>query len=129
MTQRLLAVALAGALLGGLAPAAEAAFVSKSQAREYLLRVVPRGAPRVMLDDKRAAFFRTDKVSVPLRGCHRRSAAAVSCGVTARLVPDVAHRKRNWWPISCRGEVLVRRLGDGTLQGKQGDYTCRTVRP
>jgi hypothetical protein len=43
-------------------------------------------------------------------------------------VPDAAHRKRNWWPISCRGAVLVRRLDDGSLTGTQGPYSCRTER-
>jgi hypothetical protein len=44
------------------------------------------------------------------------------------LVPDAAHRRKNWWPISCRGSVLVGRMADGRLRGKQRDYVCRTTR-
>jgi hypothetical protein len=127
--KRLIAVALAAALLGGVAPTADAAFVSKRAARDYLLDAVPRGAPRVLLGGERAAFFRTAELWVePARSCHRRSAVAVSCRFRARLVPDAAHRKRNWWPISCSGEAVVQRLGDGRLKGSQRDYVCRTVR-
>jgi hypothetical protein len=83
----------------------------------------------VLLHDERSAFFHTDQVWVePASRCHRRAADAVSCRVRTLLVPDAAHRKRNWWPISCRGAVLVRRLADGRLKGSQLNYTCRTVR-
>jgi hypothetical protein len=129
-TKPLITVAVAVALLGGWAPPADAASVSKREARRYLLRHVPPAAPRVLLRDERSGFFRTARLSVePARRCRRRSAAAVSCRFRARLVPDAAHRKRNWWPISCRGAVLVRRRRDGRLQGYQRDYVCRTVRP
>ena len=125
-----LALVLAVALSGGWAPTADAAFVSKRDARAYLLRAVPPAAPRVLLRDSRSEFFRTARLRVvPARRCRRHGAAAVSCRFRARLVPDAAHRKRNWWPISCRGAVLVRRLGSGRLQGSQRDYVCRTVRP
>lgn len=130
MTRRLIAVGLAVTLLGASAPTAQAAFVSKREARAFLLRTLPPGAPRVLLGDERTLFFRTARLSVePERRCHRRAAAAVSCRFRVRLVPDAAHRKRNWWPISCRGAVLVRRLGDGRLKGSPREYTCRTVRP
>lgn len=46
----------------------------------------------------------------------------------ARLVPDADHRAQNWWPIECRGSVLVERGDDGRLQGTQRDYVCRTIR-
>ncbi|HEV7806993.1 MAG TPA: hypothetical protein VGO80_14315 [Solirubrobacteraceae bacterium] len=129
-TSRLIAVALAIAFVGGWTAAAHAAFVSKETAREYLLNAVPKGAPRVMLRDERAAFFRTARLSLQsARQCQRRSADAVSCAFRARLVPDAAHRARNWWPIACRGSVVVRRHDDGRLQGHQGAYVCRTVRP
>jgi hypothetical protein len=125
----LIAVALAVALVGGGAPTADAAFVSKRAARAYLLDAVPRGAPRVMLGGERGEFFRTAGLWVePSRSCNRRSAVAVACRFRARLVPDAAHRKRNWWPITCRGEALVQRLDDGRLKGSQRDYVCRTVR-
>jgi hypothetical protein len=125
-----IAVALAAALWGGWAPAADAAFVGKRAARTYLLGAVPAGAPRVMLRDERAAFFRTAKLWVqPARDCRRHDAAAVSCAIRARLVPDAAHRGANWWPISCSGAVLVRRQGDGRLKGEQLNYVCRTQRP
>jgi hypothetical protein len=131
MTLRLIAVSLSAvALLGGWTPSADAAFVSKRDAREYLLEAMPPDAPRVLLRDRRAQFFRTAQLSVqPARSCHRRAATAVSCRFRARLEPDAEHRKRNWWPISCRGTVLVRRLGDGRLQAQQRDYMCQTVRP
>ena len=129
MPKRVIAVALAVAVLGWV-PTADAAFVSKREAREFVLRAVPRSAPRVMLRDRRAAFFRTARLSVePARRCRRRAATAVSCHYRARLVPDAEHRRRNWWPIICRGVVLVVRRGSGRLQGRQRDYVCRTVRP
>ena len=129
MTKRLSAMALAVALLGGSASTAEAAFVSKQEARAYLLRAVPPDAPRVLLPDERSAFFRTAQLWIePARQCQRLGPVAVSCRFRARLVPDAAHRKRNWWPISCRGSVLVRRLDDGRLKGSQLNYVCRTVR-
>jgi hypothetical protein len=128
-TKHVIAVALAVALSGGAAPAAGAAFVGKRAAREYLLGAVPKGAPRVLLQDERAAFFRTARLRVePASQCHRRAADAVSCRIQARLVPDAAHRKSNWWPISCDGAVLVSRMGDGRLKGSQLNYVCRTVR-
>jgi hypothetical protein len=128
MTMRVFAAALTAALWGGLPPAADAAFVGKRAAREYLVHAVPAGAPRVLLHDERSAFFRTDKSWVePASGCQRRDAGAVSCRVRTLLVPDAEHRKRNWWPISCSGAVLVGRLADGRLKGSQLDYTCRTV--
>jgi hypothetical protein len=130
MKKRLIPPALAVALLGGWTPSAHAAFVSKRDARAYVLRAVPRDAPRVMLRDERSAFFRTEKLWVePARRCRRHAATAVSCRFRARLVPDAAHRKGNWSPITCRGAVLVRRLDDGRLQGSQRDYVCRTERP
>jgi hypothetical protein len=130
ITKRLIAVALAVMLLSGWAPPADAAFLSKREARAYALRAVPPDAPRVLLRDERSEFFRTQRLWVqPARRCRRLGAAAVSCRFRARLVPDAAHRERNWWPISCRGAVLVRRLRDGRLQASQRDYVCRTVRP
>ncbi|MDQ3850242.1 MAG: hypothetical protein M3296_06475 [Actinomycetota bacterium] len=129
MPKRVIAVALAVAVLGWV-PSADAAFVSKREARAFLLRAVPPGAPRVLLRDERAGFFRMARLRVqPARRCRRRAAAAVSCGFRARLVPDAAHRRHNWWPISCRGRILVVRRGDGRLQGRQREYVCRTVRP
>jgi hypothetical protein len=130
MTKRVIAAALAAALVGGsAAPVAGAAFVGKDAARTYLLGAVPKGAPRVLLRDERAAFFRTERLSVePASSCHRDAAAAVSCRIQARLVPDAAHRKSNWWPIDCSGAVLVQRMNDGRLKGSQLNYVCRTVR-
>lgn len=129
-TQRLIAAGLAFGLLAGWAPAADAAFVSKREARAFLLRALPPGAPRALLRDERTAFFRTAHVWVqPASGCHRRDATGVSCRFRVRLEPDAAHRAHNWWPISCRGAVLVRRLEDGRLKGSPRDYVCRTIRP
>lgn len=130
MTKRLIAVATAVALSTAWTPSAEAAFVAKKAARSYLLKAVPPEAPQVMLGDERAGFFRTERIWVQAAGrCDRRSADAVSCRLTVWLVPDAAHRAKNWWPISCRGAVLVGRLKDGRLTGDQSDYVCRTVRP
>jgi hypothetical protein len=126
---RVIAVAFAAVGFGVWAPAADAAFVGKRAARAYVLHNVPPGAPRVMLGDERAAFFRTERLWVqPAERCRRRSAVAVSCRIVARLVPDAEHRRANWWPIACRGSVLVGRLDDGRLKGSQLDYVCRTVR-
>jgi hypothetical protein len=117
-------------MLGAAVPAADAAYVGKRAARTYLLHAVPKGAPRVMLRDERARFFRTKRLSVePSRRCARHSAVSVSCRFTALLVPDAAHRSANWWPISCRGSVMVGLLRDGRLTGTQRNYVCRTVRP
>jgi hypothetical protein len=114
---------------GALAPPAGAAFVVKRDARAYLLDAVPPLAPRVMLRDERAGFFHTERLWVQrAEGCRRRSAVAVSCRIVVRLVPDAAHRRQNWWPISCRGSVLVGRMDDGRLRGRQRDYVCRTTR-
>jgi hypothetical protein len=129
MTKTLIAIALTVAVAGGAVSTADAAFVSKSDARAYVVRAVPRGAPRVLLRDERSQFFHTARLWVePAQSCDRRAATAVNCRFRARLVPDAAHRKRNWWPISCRGAVLVRRVDDGSLTGTQGPYKCRTER-
>jgi hypothetical protein len=131
MATRSIAVTLAAVVLvGGGTASAEAGFVSKREARAYLLDAMPPDAPRVLLRDERAQFFRTTQLSIPpARRCQRRAAAVVVCRFRARLEPDAEHRERNWWPISCRGTVLVRRLDSGRLQALQRDYTCRTVRP
>jgi hypothetical protein len=122
-----IAVAFAAMLLGVCAPTADAAFVAKRAARAYVLKNVPPRAPSVMLRDERAGFFRTERLWVQrAERCKRRSAVAVSCRIVALLVPDAAHRRRNWWPIECRGSVLVE-LRDGRLKGSQLDYVCRTV--
>lgn len=127
---RVTAAAIIAVVAGASAPAADAAYVGKREARGYLLDAMPKGAPRVMLPDERGRFFRTDRLWVQRAdGCRRRSDVAVSCRYVARLVPDASHRARNWWPIRCRGSVLVGRLPDGRLKGTQGDYVCRTVRP
>jgi hypothetical protein len=129
-TKRLIVVGLSVALAGGWASTADAAFVGKSEARAFLLRALPPGAPRALLRDERSAFFRTAQVWVePAPRCRRRAAASVACRFRVRLVPDAAHRKHNWWPISCRGAVLVRRLDDGRLKGSPRAYVCRTMRP
>lgn len=126
----MVAVVSATVLVCVSAPAAEAAFVGKAAARTYVLKNVPAGAPRVMLDDERAGFFRADRLWVQrAERCRRRSAIAVSCRIVVRLVPDAEHRGANWWPIRCRGSVLVGLLDDGRLKGSQLDYVCRTVRP
>lgn len=123
-------VALFGVSAGVWAPVADAAFVGKREARAYVLDVVPAGAPQVMLRDERAGFFRTERLWVqPAQRCQRRAPVSVSCRVVAQLVPDAAHRARNWWPISCRGSVLVTRLDTGRLQATQRDYACRTIHP
>jgi hypothetical protein len=82
-----------------------------------------------LLRDQRSMCFTTQRLWVQrARRCGRRDAATVTCRFRARLVPDAEHRKRNWWPISCRGEAQARRLGDRRLQGSPRDYVCRTVR-
>ena len=94
------------------------------------MRAFPAAAPRALLRDERAAFFSTKRLWVQgARHCGRRDSATVACRFRARLVPDAAHRKRNWWPIACRGKAQARRLRDGRLQGSPRDYVCRTVRP
>jgi hypothetical protein len=129
MTRRLLAAALAAALLSGPAQSAGAVSLSKHEARAFLMRAFSPAAPRALLRDERADFFTTSWLWVQsARRCGRRDAATVACRFRARLVPDAAHRKRHWWPISCHGKVQARRLRDGRLQGSPRDYVCRTVR-
>jgi hypothetical protein len=83
-----------------------------------------------MLRDERARFFRTQRLWVErAASCERRSNVEVTCRFAARLVPDAAHRRANWWPISCRGSVAVGLLKDGRLIGSQRNYVCRTIRP
>ncbi len=131
MSARLIAAAaLATALLGGSVASADAATLSKREARAFLVRAFPAAAPRALLRDERAAFFSTERLWVErARRCGRRDPVTVACRFRARLVPDAAHRKRNWWPIACHGKVQARRLRDGSLQGSPRDYVCRTVRP
>jgi hypothetical protein len=71
----------------------------------------------------------TSRTVQPARRCERRSGDAVSCKLSARLVPDAEHRAQNWWPIVCEGSVVVRPLDARRLQGHAGNYVCRTVRP
>lgn len=126
-----LTAAVVSALVGAgvWAAAADAAFVGREAARSYLLKAVPAAAPGVMLGDARAGFFRTERMWVQrAERCRRRSEVAVSCRFTARLVPDASHRRQNWWPIECRGTLIVGLDRGGRLQGDQGHYTCRTIR-
>jgi len=130
MTRRLIAAAVITAVLSGAAASASTAPLSKREARAFLMQAFPPAAPRALLRDQRAAFFTTSRLWLQsARRCARRDPATVSCSFRARLLPDAAHRKRNWWPISCRGSVRARRLGDGRLQGLPRNYVCRTVRP
>ena len=86
-------------------------------------------SPTEHLGDERAGFFRTQRLWIEAaRNCRRDSAVEVVCRVNVRLVPDAAHRARDWWPILCRGEVLVSMRPDGKLAGDQLDYVCRSVR-
>lgn len=122
-------IASALALTAAAAPAADAAFVGKEHARSYLLKAVPGAAPGVMLGDERAAFFRAERFWVQRADrCDRNSDVEVSCRFTTRLVPDAEHRAKNWWPIECRGTLLVGVRDDGRLQGEQQNYRCRTIR-
>lgn len=130
MRARLTAVLVGALVVSGVwAAAADAAFVGREAARSYLLKAVPGAAPGVMLGDARAGFFRTEQMWVQrAERCRRRSDVAVSCRFTARLAPDAPHRRQNWWPIACRGTLLVELDERGRLQGSQGHYTCRTTR-
>ena len=129
LKQRSGVAALVAALVLVPAASAEGAYVAKRAARDYLRHAIPPAAPRVLLGDERAGFFRTQKLWIEAaRNCRRDSAVAVVCRMSVRLVPDAAHRARNWWPIRCRGEVLVSMRSDGKLAGDQLDYVCRSVR-
>ncbi len=129
MSERLVAAVLATVLLGGSVASADAATLSKREARAFLVRAFPPAAPPALLRDERAAFFSTARLWLQhARRRGRRDPATVACRFRARLVPDAAHRKRNWWPIACHGKVQARRLRDGGLQGSPRDYVCRTVR-
>jgi hypothetical protein len=130
MNERLIAVTLATTVLAGATASADAATLSKREARAFLVRAFPPAAPRALLRDKRSKFFTTERLWIQdAQRCGRRNLATVTCRFRARLVPDAAHRKRNWWPITCRGKAQARRLGDGRLQGSPRNYVCRTVRP
>ena len=130
MSKLLIALTLATTVLAGATASADAATLGKREARAFLVRAFPPAAPRALLRDKRSNFFTTERLWVQhAQRCGRRNAATVSCRFRARLVPDAKHRKRNWWPITCRGKAQARRLGDGRLQGSPRNYVCRTVRP
>lgn len=70
-----------------------------------------------------------DELTCSVERITGRDAATVACRFRARLLPDAAHRKRNWWPISCRGSMRARRLRDRRLEGSPRAYVCRSVRP
>lgn len=105
-------------------------FLSRHDARTFIQRQLPDAAPALLLKDKRAKFYTTQRLRVqPARGCHRKNKSQVSCRYRLRLDPDAAHREANWWPIHCRGAILVTHLRDGALGGTLDYYTCRSKQP
>jgi hypothetical protein len=110
-------------------PAVAQVRLSKPEARGVILREFPAHAPSLMLDESRARFFHTAKLTVePAGECARQSPRRVACHFTVKLRPDRRHRRRGWFPIRCTGDQRVRKRDDLSYVGTMGDYRCRTVR-
>src|SRR5688572_18530315 len=78
-------------------------FLSVDEAIQFQRQYFPREAPK-LLRDRRATFFHT-KRPIWVGGCHRINRPTVTCRFSLKLLPDRAHRKKNWFPIRCRGRV------------------------
>jgi hypothetical protein len=130
MTAAALAVAAAVALAAPATAAADptiGGYLSKAGAIAFQKRYFPPEAPK-LLRDRRATFFHTRR-PIWVGDCARRSRPSVVCRFSLKLVPDRAHRRRNWWPIRCRGRVRARHRTDGSIVGDVRGYRCRTVKP
>ena len=96
-------------------------------AKRFQKRYFPPEAPK-LLRDKRATFFHT-KRPIWVGRCRRINRPTVTCRFSLKLLPDEAHRKKNWGPIRCRGWVRSRHRTDGSIVGDVRKYRCRTIEP
>jgi hypothetical protein len=101
--------------------------LTRKEARTSVLRALPSQAPELLLKDERAEFFKTSSISVDRMRRIDRSQIRVHYKLTMR--PDTAHRKAHWFPIRCRGWVLIAKLTTGKLGGDIKNYKCVTVLP
>jgi len=128
MTTRLIAAALATAVLGGSTASADAATLSKRDARAFLVRAFPRAAPRALLRAERAEFFTTERLWVQdARRCGRRDAATVTCrfGRAWYPTPRTASATGGRSPVAAKRR---RALGRRPPAGLAARLVCRTVR-
>jgi hypothetical protein len=100
-------------------------FLSKADAVAFQKQYFPPEAPK-LLRDRRATFFHT-KRPIWVGACRRQARPTVTCRFSLKLVPDRAHRRRNWFPIRCRGWVRSRHRTDGSIVGDVRRYHCRTI--
>ena len=125
------AVVVAAALVGpAVASASEppiGGFLSVDEAIRFQKQYFPPQAPK-LLRDRRATFFHT-KRPIWVGRCHRDKRPTVTCRFSLKLLPDKAHRKKNWFPIRCRGRVRARHRTDGSIVGDVRTYRCATILP
>jgi hypothetical protein len=120
------AVVLAAALVGPAVASASdppiGGLLSFDEAIRFQKQQFPPEAPK-LLRNRRATFFHT-KRPIWVGGCDRVNRPTVTCRFSLKLRPDRAHRKRNWFPIRCRGRVRARHRTDGSIVGDVRNYRC-----
>ena len=125
------AVVVAAALVGPAAASASeppiGGLLSVDEAIRFQKQYFPPQAPK-LLRDRRATFFHT-KRPIWVGRCHRDKRPTVTCRFSLKLLPDKAHRKKNWFPIRCRGRVRARHRTDGSIVGDVRTYRCATILP
>ena len=118
------------ALIGGIASAGDppiGGYLKVREAIQFQKQYFPPQGPR-LLRDRRATFFHT-KRPIWVGECQRVKRPTVVCRFSLKLIPDKAHREKNWWPIRCRGWVRARHRIDGSIVGDVRRYHCRTIKP
>jgi hypothetical protein len=118
------AAALVGPAVASGSDSPVGGFLSVDEAIQFQKRYFPRAAPK-LLRDRRATFFHT-KRPIWVGRCHRVNRPRVTCRFSLKLLPDKAHRKKNWFPIRCRGRVRARHRTDGSIVGDVRTYRCVT---
>ena len=130
LVKKVLAAGLAVLALG--APAVAAAdpaiggFLSVKAAIRFQKKYFPPVAPRSLLRDNRATFFKT-KRPISVKSCRRVNSATVICRFSLIMTPNAAHRRAHWFPIRCRGTVRSRHRVDNSIIGDVRGYKCKTV--
>jgi hypothetical protein len=127
---RAVALVIVAALAGPAAAQGDppiGGFLPVDEAIRFQKRYFPPQAPK-LLRDKRATFFHT-KRPIWVGKCRRLNRPTVTCRFSLKLLPDKAHRKKNWSPIRCRGWVRARHRTDGSIVGDVRKYHCRNIVP
>ena len=128
---KVVAVVVLAALVGPAVASASGSpsggFLSVDGAIRFQKQYFPREAPK-LLRDRRATFFHT-KRPIWVGRCHRVKRPTVTCRFSLKLLPNKAHRKKNWLPIRCRGRVRARHRKDGSIVGDVRTYRCATILP